>query len=496
MNGYVKVWKVKTGEINDLIYGHFIEHLGRCIYGGIYDKNSPKSDERGFRKDVLEAVKKIQCPILRWPGGNFVSAYHWQDGIGPLDKRPTRLNYIWGGLESNEFGTDEFIEYCKEIGAESYFAIGLGTSTLDEALSWLEYTNLDTPTEYVDLRKKYGNSVPYRVKYWGIGNEVYGDWQVGHSSANEYSEKLRQYALFMKGIDPSIKVIAVGADNPEWDLTVLKHAGKVIDYISIHQYHGSNNYYDTVASAYYVEERLQLLDSLIKHLQLDHIKIALDEWNVWYQVIPEVEIIEKKMVFLEEPYALKDALFAAGVFFALHRRCDSVQMANLAQMVNALGMIKTNSQSIVLTPIYHVFDMFVNHTGRTRLGIEIAADRYSIKAKSFFEGQLSFQLHNVPYLDGSATYDEKRRMICLALGNFYLDKNLEVKVDLSDLDITKDANCFELNSSDVMDKNDFENPSRVQINSRKMTIPDRVFSLQIPAHSLSVFEFPLQTGIN
>ena len=119
MNGYVKVWKVKTGEINDLIYGHFIEHLGRCIYGGIYDKNSPKSDERGFRKDVLEAVKKIQCPILRWPGGNFVSAYHWQDGIGPLDKRPTRLNYIWGGLESNEFGTDEFIEYCKEIGAES-----------------------------------------------------------------------------------------------------------------------------------------------------------------------------------------------------------------------------------------------------------------------------------------------------------------------------------------------------------------------------------------
>ena len=173
----------------------------------------------------------------------------------------------------------------------------------------------------------------------------------------------------MKGIDPSIKVIAVGADNPEWDLTVLKHAGKVIDYISIHQYHGSDDYYDTVASAYYVEERLQLLDGLIKHLQLDHIKIALDEWNVWYQVIPEAEIIEKKMVFLEEPYALKDALFAAGVFFALHRRCDSVQMANLAQMVNALGMIKTNSQSIVLTPIYHVFDLFVKHASRTPLGI-------------------------------------------------------------------------------------------------------------------------------
>ncbi len=496
MQGFIKVWKVKTGKISDLLYGHFIEHLGRCIYGGVFEKNSPRSDERGFRKDVLEAVKRIRCPILRWPGGNFVSAYHWQDGIGPVDKRPKRLNYIWGGIETNEFGTGEFIAYCKAIGAEPYLAVSLGTGTLDEAINWLEYSNLDTPTEYAELRKRYGNPEAYQVKYWGIGNEVYGDWQVGHCSASEYAEKLRQYALFMKSIDPSIKIIAVGADNPDWDMTVLKQAGKVIDFISNHQYHGSENYYDTVAAAYYIEERLQLLEGLIKHLQLDHVKIALDEWNVWYQVLPEKEIAEKGMVLLEEPYSLKDALFAAGVFCALHRKCDSVQMANLAQMVNALGMIKTNSQAMVLTPIYHVFDLFVNHTGRTRLGIEISTDTYSIKAKSFFEGRLSFQLHNVPYIDGSATYDENRNMLCLSLLNYYLDKDIEVKIDLSEFDIAKNATCLELNSTDAMDRNDFENPNRVKINTRMMTISGKVFSIQLPAHSLTSVEFPLQTSLN
>jgi len=492
MQGYVKVSNVKTARISDMVYGHFIEHLGRCIYGGIYERGSPLSDQRGFRKDILEAVKKIKCPILRWPGGNFASAYHWKDGIGPVEKRPKLLNYIWGGIETNEFGTDEFIEYCREAGAEPYFSVSLGTGTLDEALQWLEYCNLDTPTKYATLRKQSGHEKPYNVKYWGIGNEVYGPWQVGHCSASEYAEKLRQFAQFMKGIDPSIKIIAVGADDPEWDMTVLKHAGKVIDYISIHQYHGSEDHYETISSVYYIEERLKLLRSLIKHLKLDHVKIAFDEWNVWYQTIPEKEMAEQGIVTLEESYALKDALFAAGVFCVMHRMSDIVEIANVAQMVNALGIIKTNKTSLVLTPIYHVFDLFVNHTGRTRLDMKLACDTYSIKAKSFFEGRISFSLENVPYIDGSATYDERTKTVSLALVN-YKDGTVKVTVDLSDFKtLSTQAVVHELTGPDAFSKNDFENPNIVRPSQKIIQLAGKVFDIELQRLSLTILEIKIE----
>ena len=496
MQGYVKVWGVRTGTINKLIYGHFIEHLGRCVYEGIFDELSPRSDPRGFRKDVIEAIRKIGCPILRWPGGNFASAYHWENGVGPRDNRPQLVNYVWGGLESNRFGTDEFIEYCRTIGAEPYITINLGTGTLDEALHWLEYCNLDTPTEYARRRRECGHPEPYRVKYWGIGNEVYGKWQVGHCTASEYAEKLRQYAQFMKGIDPTIKVIAVGADNPDWDLTVLKHAGKLIDYISIHQYHGSDDYYGTVAAAYYVEKRLRLLESLIRHAGLDHVKIALDEWNVWYRVDPAEEMREKGMALLEEPYVQKDALFAAGIFLVLHRMCDIVGMANLAQMVNALGMIKTRSDAMVLTPIYHVFDLFVNHTGRTRLGIEIITDHYPIKAQSFLKGLLSFELEKVPYFDGSATYDADRQMLCLALVNYHDKEPAEVEIDVSDLKVEKSGVVFELSSPDPFIGNDFENPDRVRVIQRNFELKAPRFMIRLPPFSVSVLEVALEMPLS
>lgn len=491
MNAHLKIWGVKVGTISPLIYGHFIEHLGRCIYGGVYDEESPRSDASGFRQDVLEAIRRIKCPVLRWPGGNFASAYHWEDGIGPKEHRPQLINYVWGGIESNRFGTDEFIEYCKRIGAEPYLAVSLGTGTLDEALHWLEYCNLDTPTKYAMLRKKYGHPEPYRVKYWGIGNEVYGPWQVGHCSAREYAEKLRQFATFMKSLDPSIQVIAVGADDPEWDLTVLKHAGKVIDFISIHQYHGSEDYYETVAAAYYVEERLKLLASLIKSTHMDHVKIAFDEWNIWYQVDPEKEAKEKGVVYLEEPYALKDALFAAGVFCVLHRLSDIVGMANLAQMVNALGMIKTTKDAMVLTPIYHVFDLFVNHTGSVRLGYEMCTEYYAIRAKSFVGGRSSFALGRVPYFDASATYDPVRNVLAVAMVNFHKEEPCEVVLDLSDLPVAKEAMLFVL-TGDIYAENDFAYPDRVVPMSSKFSLSP---SFSLPSHTLWVLEIPLEKKI-
>lgn len=492
----VKIWGTREGTISPLIYGHFIEHLGRCIYGGVFDEDSPYSDARGFRSDVIEAVKRIKCPVLRWPGGNFASAYHWEDGVGPREKRPALLNYVWGGVETNRFGTDEFIEYCREIGAEPYLAVSLGTGTLDEALHWLEYCNLDTPTKYAEMRKTFGHPEPYRVKYWGVGNEVYGPWQVGHCSASEYAEKLRQYAMFMKTLDPSIKIIAVGADDPEWDLTVLKHAGKVIDFISIHQYHGSNEYYDTVAAVYYVEERLKLLESLIKSSGFDHVKIAFDEWNVWYQISAEEEAKKNGVVLLEEPYALKDALFAAGIFLVLHRMNDIVGMANLAQMVNALGMIKTRKDALLLTPIYYVFDLFVNHTGNVVLGLDVNTEYYSIKAKSFVEERQHFELSRVPYFDGSATYDAERNMLCLAVVNYHREKSIEVDVDLSDLVTGKKVTFFELGAEDPFVVNDFVHPDRVRPKKRVVEFSGEKLAFNMAPHSLSVLEIPLLKPLN
>lgn len=330
---------------------------------------------------------------------------------------------------------------------------------------------------------------------WGTGNETYGEWQVGHCDASEYAEKLRQYAQSMKAVAPSIQIIAVGADDPEWDGMVLERVGKVIDFISIHQYVGSERYYETVASAYYIEQRLRLLESLIKNAGLDHVKIALDEWNVWYRTDPSKEMAETGIASLEEPYALKDALFAAGLLLVLHRMCDTVQMANLAQMVNVLGMIKTNPEAVVLTPSYHVFDLFVNHTGRTRLGLEIMTEHYSV-GKENESTNLPPQLDNVPYLDGSATYDTSRNTLCLALVNYHDEEALDVRLDLSDLHVAQRATLFELSGPSAFAVNDFEAPDRVQVTTKRFSLSSSRFAIQLPPSSLSVLEIPLMGALD
>lgn len=472
------------GRINPNIYGHFIEHLGRCIYGGIYEENSSLSDKDGFRKDVLGVVRKIRCPVLRWPGGNFASNYHWEDGIGPKEKRPVRFDLAWGKEETNRFGTDEFIEYCQAAEAEPYICINLGTGSLDEAIHWLEYCNSSGNTYHVKLRAKNGHPEPYHVKYWGVGNENYGEWQVGYKSAKEYAKVLREYAHFMKVVDPSIKIIAVGADDPEWDLEVVKTAGKYIDYISNHQYLGSDNYYDTVASVYWVKRRLEVLKSVIETAQPlfreeERVKIAFDEWNIWYRSNQENG--------LEENYALKDGLFAAGVFITLHKLCRSVTMANLAQMVNVLGAIHTDKQSLYLTSIYRIFELFANHTGEIVLDALVNSETYNIKGKGFF-GQREFKLTNVPYLDASVTLNRGKGKLYIAVVNYHKEKEIECPIFLEGLSPSTQAKVYELNGPDVMATNDFENPERVKIKNGIIKNAGLRFSYNFPPHSCTVIE--------
>src|SRR5664280_1613297 len=353
------------GEVHPHIFGNFAEHLGRCIYGGIFEEGSPLSDSEGFRKDVLDAVKPLGVSVLRWPGGNFASGYNWMDGIGPRDQRPARPDHAWGALESNRFGTDEFLRYCERIGAEPYLCINAGLGSVDQARQWVEYCNETRPTYWAKQRAKNGREKPWNVKYWGLGNEIDGPWQLGHKNAEDYATFALEAAKAMRRADESIQLIASGSSNfgPEsdwvgWNRTVLDRLKSEIDYISLHTYIGNrdNNFEKFLAVSRDIEDRIAVVEGQIKAARVGNpaarpIHIAFDEWNVWYRTMVSGEFAIGR-TGLEEKYNFEDAL-AMGMFFnSFFRHADVVKMANLAQMVNVIAPIMTNKQGLYLQPTY------------------------------------------------------------------------------------------------------------------------------------------------
>ncbi|WP_041083051.1 alpha-N-arabinofuranosidase [Thermotoga profunda] len=466
-------------QVSKYIYGHFTEHLGRCVYGGLYEEDSPLSDERGFRKDVLSAIKKIRVPVLRWPGGNFVSNYHWQDGIGPKDQRPARFDLAWQQEESNRFGTDEFIEYCREIGAEPYICLNMGTGNLDEALHWLEYCNGNGNTYFAKLRRNYGHPEPYHVKFWGIGNEMYGEWQVGHMTAEEYAKNAREYVKWMKVFDPSIETVVIGCDDADWNVKILKATGDITDYISYHFYTGSEDYYETVSTVYLLKERLIGVKKLIDMVCKRNVKIVLDEWNVWHRVMDNK---------LEEPYTLKDGIFACGVLILLQKMSDIVPIANLAQLVNALGAIHTEKNGLYLTPVYKAFELIVNHSGEKLVETNIETERYDIDGKMFFN-KTPFSLSEVPYIDGAATISQDGKKLYISTVN-YKKEELMINVRIEGMG-KKIGTLYVLTGPDVNAQNTLAKPNVVDITSRSINV-DTEFKLKLDASSCTTLEIQLE----
>ncbi len=512
----------EIGTIDRRIFGHFIEHGGRCIYGGVFEPGSPLSDERGFRTDVLEAMRRLGVPVLRWPGGNFASCYHWEDGIGPRERRPARFNLAWRDFEPNTFGTEEFLAYCDALSTsrdrcEPYICVNTGSGTLDEAAHWVEYCNVDAtrlPTHYALLRGRNGHPAPHGVRLWGIGNESYGSWQVGSSSAEAYAHKCRQYAYFMRAVDPSIQLIAVGADIPAWDEAVLRLAGDSFDYLSIHQYHGQEDYLATVGAAAFVEQRLRLLGEEIDQTlpglrRKEPIYIAMDEWNAndlaWgvAETIPEVSAQEGEYLEVsEQQFALKDALFAAGVFHAMFRQCRHVRIANVAQMVNFLGVLRTRPDGLLRTPLYHVLDLYANHSGPVAVPTRVAAREGAVPsftAEDRREPQpryvglrapfVRFTLRGVPFVDAQATLAADRRTLFLAMINYHPDETFDVELDVGRRMATGVAQVVELNGQDTHTPNTFERPDVTRLQYR--TVPAPVQHYRLPAHSATVLELPL-----
>ncbi len=469
--------KDKVGEIDPKIYGHFIEHLGRCIYGGIWvGENSPIPNLRGMRLDVLEAVKAIDPPIIRWPGGCFADTYHWKDGIGPRDQRPTRPNLAWGGTESNQFGTDEFIKFCREVGAEPCITVNVGSGTPEEAAQWVEYCNGDNSTTYGKRRAEYGHPEPYNVKYWGIGNELYGEWEKGHMNKTQYAQTTVNFAEAMRSVDPSIKLIAVGyygtAGEPaSWNREVLKTAGSYIDYLSLHAYCYKPSYNDYSNIVNYplgventLKETIKLINSIVAEENLGkEIKISFDEWNVWYSEATGEN-------GLMQTARLCDGLFAAGMFHMFHRLSDNITIANLAQLVNALPAIVTNNEGeLYVNPIYLAFKLYRHNTGR-------------IVLKTLTTG-----VSNI-FLDVSATTDEDGNHLYLAVINKDRTKKVNASISLKDFKPKQTCEVFQLNGPSWDSKNNFSSPDTVKITNKTVTldVTDESFVYKFEPHSATI----------
>ncbi len=370
----------RIGTVDRRIYGNFIEHLGRCIYGGVFDEGSPLSDARGFRRDVLEAARALRIPVLRWPGGNFVSGYHWTDGVGPLADRPRRTELAWYAEESNRFGTNEFIEYCRALGTEPYICVNMGSGSMDEAQAWVEYCNGTGNTHWANLRRTHGHPAPHGVRYWGLGNEMYGSWQIGHLSPEDYVKKARAFALVMKRTDPTIQLVGCGHNGwSDWDRVVIDGLAPIIDWYSIHLYTGQADHYTTVFQSHQAERAVRICAALIERARyaqrLTHpIHIAFDEWNVWYRTRTD----QDRKSGIEERYSLSDALAVATYLHGFIRQCQVVRMANLAQLVNAIAPIFTSKQGLFLQTIYHPLRLYAEHMREVALDVHVEGPRHDL----------------------------------------------------------------------------------------------------------------------
>lgn len=372
-----------VGTINKNIYGQFSEHLGRCIYQGIYvGPDSPIPNVNGMRTDVVGALKALNLPVLRWPGGCFADTYHWQDGIGPKANRKTIVNTNWGGVtEDNSFGTHEFMELCGQIGCEAYLSGNVGSGTVQEFSDWVEYCNMPGVSPMASLRRQNGREEPWNVRYWGIGNEAWGCG--GNMRAEYYADLCRQYSTYLRNYSPDHKIfrIASGAnvDDYHWTETVVERAGRHIDAVSLHyytipgpdwQHKGAatqftrEEYFRTLHKTLFMEELVENHSRIIRRYQGDRkIGLAVDEWGTWFDVEPGTN-----PGFLYQQNTMRDALVAAVNLNIFNNHCDTVCMANIAQVVNVLqAMVLTEGDKMLTTPTYHVFEMYKGHQNARQL---------------------------------------------------------------------------------------------------------------------------------
>ncbi|MGH3188406.1 MAG: alpha-N-arabinofuranosidase [Streptosporangiaceae bacterium] len=477
------------GTLDRRVFGSFTEHLGRCIYGGVLDEGSPLSGPDGFRGDVLAAVADLGVTNVRWPGGNFVSGYHWTDGIGSPDDRPRRAELAWHGEESNRFGTDEFMAWCAAAAVEPVLCLNMGTGTLDEALAWVEYCNGTGDTYWANRRRANGHAEPYGVRYWGLGNEMYGAWQIGQRTAAEYVTLARRWARALKMLDPGISLVSCGQSGiDDWDRVVIDGLAREVDWHSIHLYTGSADYWSNVLAPHHAERALSAAGAMIdlaRYTQrIEHeISVAYDEWNVWYRTSDGR---------LEERYNLADALAVATYLNVFVRNCRTVRMANLAQLVNVIAPIVTSPGGMFFQSIYYPFQLMAASSQQIALdtvtdsGTHAFADRSGDRWPYRIAALGPFQL-----LDVAATRDSERTRLTVSVVNRDPGRALATRIRLLDAEAAGVMTVHEVNGDDPEAVNSFAHPHAVTARRSKHEVTGGDIDVTFAPHSFTVLEVQL-----
>ena len=481
------------------IFGSFLEHLGRAIYEGIYDPHSKFADANGFRTDVLNEIRKMKVPIVRYPGGNFVSGYHWLDGVGPKSERPTVLDKAWNTLDPNQFGTNEFLAWSKAVGTEPLLAVNLGTGTPESAAALVEYCNLAQGTKWSDLRRKHGIAEPYNVKHWCLGNEMDGPWQIGHMSATEYGEKAADAGRQMRYVDSSLQLVACGSSGPgmptylQWDREVLEQCYEYVDAISLHRYF--DNTKETGGdSAQFLALNLSMERQIAEVAAVcDYVQgrkkspkklwLSFDEWNVWYRARGgAAQDGDRKPAphLLEEVYNLEDGLLVGGLINSLLRNSNRVRIGCLAQLVNVIAPIMTDANGLYRQTIYYPYSWALQYARGAALEVLLEpGPSYEVPGY----GQ-------VPYVDAAGTFNAEDGTLSLFILNRDLNKAHQVELNWESKAGSRLLASYVLTGSDLKAVNGFDKPDRVvPQEAEKPSMAGNATRLEVPPRSYSVYQW-------
>lgn len=481
------------------LFGSFIEHLGRAVYGGIYEPGSSLSDTNGFRKDVLAEIKTMGVPIVRYPGGNFVSGYNWLDGVGPQKDRPHVLDLAWNSIETNQMGTNEFITWCQAVGAEPLMGTNLGTGSPAMTAALVEYCNVDQGTKWSELRRQHGYEKPHNVKYWCIGNEMDGPWQIGHVPARQYGIKARDAAHQMRAVDPSVKLVACGSSTPslptylEWDRQVLEECYDMVDALSLHRYFGNGEETGGKSSKYLamnlamdheIEQVLAVCEYVRgrKHSP-KKLWLSFDEWNVWYRARgPENDNGRRQVAppLLEEAYNLEDALLVGGLLNTLIRHSDRVRVACLAQLVNVIAPIMTNEHGLFRQTIYFPYAWALQYARGNALDLVPQSATYQVPG-----------MGEVPYLDVAGTVDAAGRSATLLMLNRDLENPRDLTVAWHGAAPGGVNICQTLTGPDLKAINRFGDEKRVFPQPLDPPRPGAEMTFQLPSRSYTLVNLSL-----
>jgi alpha-N-arabinofuranosidase len=466
----------KIGAVDPNIYSAFVEPT-RAVYGPIYDPSSPLADENGFRKDFIQLIKQLKIHALRWPGGNFVSGYDWEDGIGPKNQRPAKLDLAWHQIETNQMGTDEYAKFCSLIGAENFICINEGTGTLDQARHWVEYCNVEKGTYYSDLRRKYGNEKPFNVKFWGLGNEIDGPWQMGQKNAEDYVKFSLEAGKLMQWVDKNIKLVAVGASNYkpdmawiDWNDYVLTHMAGSIDYLSVHRYAtealptGDRSFSNMMCLGLDVDQKIDMVKALIEKAMMKSgskrpIYISFDEWSAGWG------------------NTLTGSLMVAQHLNSFIRHADIVKMSNFTMIS---GLVGSSPDGDYRNAVFNAFYLYSNNCYGNALNVYTSCEKYSNKV-----------FNDIPYLDVTAVLNDSTKKLVVNVVNRHETKDIPTDIVLQSGNFTESATINEVNGK-AIDAVNTKTDEAIAIKTKDLKFKGNTIRYSFPAHSLTQLIIPIK----